>query len=81
MIEKISWVAFRSNGLLWGVNRFLHLFGVAIVFDFNEDGTLKEVYPARCKFRGFDEDSNKEGFQNITSFMEKNIEQLKEEVK
>lgn len=52
MVNKISWQEFRDSGMLWWINMILHTFGLAIVFDM-EDGEIKEVYPARVKYRGF----------------------------
>jgi hypothetical protein len=36
MIEEISWKEFRDSGMLWFVNRLLHVFGLSIVFSFEE---------------------------------------------
>jgi hypothetical protein len=79
MIEKISWEQFRASGLLWFINRIIHLFGMTIVVECDKDGNVKDVYPAKCKFRGFGGKSESEGFKNITEFLEKNIPRLKEE--
>ena len=80
MITKKNWQEFRETGLLLFINQILHVFGWAIVFDFDDEtGDLKEVYPARVKFRGFDDKSVGESYQKITSYLSDNIKELKEE--
>ncbi|MCK9542955.1 MAG: hypothetical protein M0R03_13090 [Novosphingobium sp.] len=81
MIDKKNWNEFRDAGLLWFTNRFLHLFGWAIVIDYEDltKGTIKEVYPARCKFRGFDDKSESKGFINVTKYLKDNINDLLKE--
>ena len=37
MIKRVTWEEFRSNGFLWAVNSFLHIFGFAIVCKFEGD--------------------------------------------
>ena len=34
-----------------------------------KDGEIVDVYPARVKFRGFSEDSNTQGYKNITNYL------------
>ena len=68
MVSKKSWMEFRSSGLLWFVNRTLHIFGWSIVMEYDNEGVLSTVYPARVKFRGFDEKTETEGFQNLTRY-------------
>ena len=60
MVNKISWKEFKDSGMLWWINMILHTFGLAIVFDM-EDGEIKEVYPARVKYRGFGEKNKNAG--------------------
>lgn len=79
MIEKKSWQEFKDNGLLWWVNTLLHTFGYAIVFNVEEDGTILDVYPARVKFRGFDDKIITKGYQKISQYMLDNAEELKKE--
>lgn len=73
MLCEIPWSMFRNSGALWFINRTLHLFGLAIVFETGpgEDGdeTVKRVYPARCKFRGFDEASETDWFKRLTKYL------------
>lgn len=78
MIEKKTWAEFRNSGLLWWINMILHTLGWAICFKF-DDGVVKEVYPARVKFRGFDEKSNSEGYIKISNYMKENADQLLKE--
>lgn len=77
MTEERTWNEFRKSGLLWWVNRALHLFGWAIVVEMNDDGErVKRAYPARCKFRGFVEESETRGFRNLTNYMNTESEVL-----
>jgi hypothetical protein len=73
-MERKSWAEFRDAGLLWWVNRGLHLFGWAIVLD-DTTGTV-EVYPARVKWRGFSLETEDEGFQALTAYLKGNAESL-----
>ena len=85
MLEKKTWKEFRDSGLLWWINMILHTFGWAIVVDFEDynketdDGIIREVYPARVKFRGFAEKNNTEGYQKVSGYLKENVEQLKKE--
>jgi len=79
MVSKKTWEEFRNCGLLWWINIILHTFGWAIVVETKNDGTILDVYPARTKFRGFDEKSNTEGYQKVTNYLQQNIEELKKE--
>ncbi len=38
------------------------------------------MYPARVKFRGFDQKSTSEGYEKITKYLKENIKELDEEV-
>ena len=76
MIDKRSWQEFRDAGLIWWVNRVLHLFGWAIVLELNADGSISGAYPARCKFRGFDTTTESEGFEKLTRHLYENSDRL-----
>lgn len=80
MIEKRTWKEFQDAGLLWWVNRGLHLFGWSIIFIQNENNEITEVYPARVKFRGFNEDSEERGYQRLTNCMNETMPELLKEV-
>lgn len=80
MIKKKTWEEFRKTGLLWFVNAIIHVFGWAIVVEV-EDGKIIDSYPARVKFRGFDEASNTIGYKNVSEYMKENASELLEEAK
>lgn len=80
MIEKKEWKEFRSTGLVLVINQLLHIFGWSIVFEI-EDDEVKNVYPARVKFRGFNRKSTEESYEKISKYMKDNAEELDEEVR
>jgi hypothetical protein len=80
MIEKKTWKEFQDAGLLWWINTILHMFGWAIVVGFNQ-GEIVEVFPARVKFRGFDEATNSTGYEKVTEYLQKEVDVLLKEVK
>lgn len=81
IITRKSWSDFRSTGLLLYINQVLHIFGWAIVFDIDDNGSVKEVYPARVKFRGFDDASVSDSYTKLTHHMKDTINELVEDVK
>lgn len=56
----------------------LHTFGWAIVYNIDDNGNT-EVYPARVKFRGFNEQSNANGYIKVSKYMKENANDLLEE--
>lgn len=81
MVERKSWKEFQDAKLLWWVNRILHAFGWAIVIGINEQGEINDVYPARVRFRGFDEKTEMDGFIGLTEHLNANIKELVKEAK
>lgn len=79
-VERKSWKAFRSSGLLTFVNTFLHLFGWVIVLEY-EDGQFKDAYPARTQWRGFPEESMTKAYTKVTKMLAKDIDTLVADVK
>ena len=83
-IEEKRWHEFRDTGLLAFVNSFLHLFGWAIVFLEDTDSETGEkfisrVFPARTKFRGFDNEAIGRCYAQLSNYMYENGKVLKEE--
>lgn len=79
MITKKSWKDFKETGLLWFINTILHTFGWAICVDVNSNGVITNAYPARVTFRGFSEESNTNGYINVSRYLQENIEELTKE--
>ena len=77
MITKKTWKEFMDCGLLWWVNRMLHLFGWAIVVE--EGGVISHAYPARVKFRGFEPDVEDAGFIKLTKHLKTTVKALEKE--
>jgi hypothetical protein len=50
-----TWKDFEKAGMLWFVNRLLHVFGWVIVFvEDDKTGEIQEVWPARTTMLGFE---------------------------
>lgn len=80
MIERKTWTEFRKSGLLWFINTILHMFGYAICCGMDGDEVVG-AYPARVKFRGFDNQNNSDGYIKVTQYMQDNIEELLREAR
>lgn len=76
MLDKKSWSEFRGTGLLWFINRTLHLFGWVIVCEVNKQGEVLAVYPARTNWRGFSREDEEEGYRLVSRFMKHHADQL-----
>lgn len=79
--EKL-WKDFQGSGMLWFVNRILHTFGWAIVFEVDDfevdDSEMKivKVYPQQVKYYGFGREVEEEGYKKVSQFMSKNADSL-----
>jgi len=78
MVTKKEWSEFRSTGLVLIINQILHIFGWALVFEIEND-EIKSVYPARVKFRGFDNISTDDAYKKVSKFMVDNAKDLNNE--
>jgi hypothetical protein len=81
MVDKKTWEEFKECGMLWWINMILHTLGWAIVFNYEEDGTISSVYPARVKFRGFDSNVNDKGYIKVSEYMAENAPTLLNEAR
>lgn len=80
-VEPATWEQFRDAGLLWWINRGLHLFGWVIVFEVDPKTlAVERAYPARTAFRGFDALTEAEGFRRLTDHMLSEPDRLREDV-
>ncbi len=78
MVTRKGWTEFRATGLLLFINQILHVFGWAIVFEIEND-EIQNVYPARVKFRGFDDKDVGESYTKISEYMKANVNKLLKE--
>lgn len=79
-IGEASWEEFREAGLLWWLNRSLHLFGWCIVCEIEENGQVSRVFPARTCYRGFAAEDEADGFRRLTEHVNAERERLLSEV-
>jgi hypothetical protein len=79
MVDQKTWKEFRDSGMLWWINMILHTFGWSIVVNIEDNGEIRDCYPARVKFRGFDEKINTEGYIKVSNYLLDNVTDLKEE--
>lgn len=75
-----AWQELRASGLLWWINRSLHLFGWAIVVELDDNNQVERVYPTRCAYRGFTADAEERGFRKVTAYLNANAADLLREV-
>ena len=76
LAQPKSWDEFRDTGLLWFINTILNVFGWGIYIGVDDDGNIVEVFPARCKFRGFESEINDEGYFMVTDYLKNNIDEI-----
>ena len=81
IMEKKTWEEFSKTGLVLIINQTLHIFGWCIVQEVSESGKILNVFPARVKFRGFDNKDVTEAYGKITKYMKENAKELSEEIK
>lgn len=79
MVYKKSWQDFRETGLFMFINTILHAFGWALVVEVNKTGEITQCYPARVKFRGFNEVDQEEMHKKIGTYLKENSDQLEKE--
>ena len=72
-LQEKTWEEFRDTGLLWFINRIIHVFGWVLVWDLDK----KEMYPAHTTFRGFGAVSEETGFTKVTKMMINDINRIK----
>ena len=76
-----NWQEFREAGLLWWVNRALHLFGWAIVVTVDDNNEVTSALPMKVPYRGFEVGSEERGFKRLTQHLADNMPVLLENVK
>ena len=68
-VTRKTWAEFRATGLLWWVNRVLHLFGWAIVAEMDDGGNITSVWPARVTYRGFGPELETKGHRRLSTWI------------
>lgn len=65
----VTWEDFRDAGMLWFINRQLHVFGwvlkVVVSIEAGEKGKAIGVFPERTTFRGFSEADESAGYHQL----------------
>lgn len=80
IFETDQWGKFQNTGLLWWINRGLHLFGWVVVIEIDTGGNITSAYPTRTPYRGFDRTDEEAGFLKVTEYLEQHAKELKEEI-
>lgn len=75
MVNEKTWEEFQEFGMLWFVNMILHVFGWAICVEM-ESGNIIRAFPARVKFRGFDNSINSAGYLKVSEYLNKHAKEL-----
>lgn len=75
-VKEISAESFHKTGLLLVINSILHIFGFAIVYDKDNN----RIYPAICRFRGFDEKSINKSCSKIYNYLHDNLKELEDDL-
>lgn len=72
MLKKISNKEFQESGLLWFLNTILHVFGMAISWEYSEKDNIDQLYI----YRGFSEETNSDGYKKVSKYLANNIPEL-----
>lgn len=76
-VTRKSWEEFSDTGFLVWINRILHTFGWAIVNErCDNTGRVVAAWPARVKYRGFEEEIEAQCFERVSAYMAKNAREL-----
>jgi len=67
-IAQDPWREFIDSGLLWWVNRSLHVFGWALTYEETPDGQITKIYPAQVSYKGFTREIEEEGFAKMDAY-------------
>ena len=86
-VNRRDWNEFRKTGLFMFINTILHAFGWAIVVELEnykelgDDAPVTAVWPARVKYRGFDESDQTEMHQRIANYLADTAPNFPDEIK
>ena len=81
-LQRMTWDDFRAAGLLFYINTILHFIGWAIVVEIDTETKLvTNCYPARVKYRGFDEQSQDEEHAKFAEYLASAAPNFPEDIK
>lgn len=75
---EMEWQDFIDHGFLWLINMNLHVFGIAIAYQYDNEDKIS-VFPIKTDFRGFAEKTNETYYEKITDYIVENATSLKED--
>ncbi len=64
-----SWETFRQTGMLWMVNRTLHIFGWSIVVEYDDNDKPLRAYPAQTEWKGFPRNVDDANYDRIDNWL------------
>jgi hypothetical protein len=68
--EQEALRAFIDTGLLWFINRTLHVFGYALCYKEDEEtGVLSSLYVSRVTYRGFEMEAEDDGYERVARYL------------
>jgi len=71
-----NWKEFKDTGLLFWINRSLHLFGWAIVLEVDDKtGEVSKAYPKKVDYRGFSGHTEEKGFERLEAYCKKHFKE------
>lgn len=70
-MTETGWDEFYESGMLWMVNRTLHIFGWSIVLQYEDDGSVSRAWPSRTKWKGFGQETNEAGYARVESWLQR----------
>lgn len=73
MIKRMPIQEFIDSGLLFFVNLILQPIGICLVVEINKDSNEYSLYPARTKYRGFNDKSQDDGYTKLNKYLKENI--------
>ena len=81
-VDRRTWDEFRKTGLFMFINTILHAFGWAVCVEVDKETDLvAAAWPARVKFRGFDEPDQVEMHVRIADYLGEAGPNFKEGIK
>jgi len=68
--RRHTWDQFREAGMLWTINRVLHIFGWCVVVSTDDEtGETLGAFPVRTGWRGFTREREERGYRRVTAWM------------